>query len=360
MNGLVVTTPQHDTLVLRAIGSMAHGYSRVFASGFLATRLSPPAPVRRTGFEQSLTISSRRDVADDVVELTLSSGSGAPLTAWAPGAHLDVVTPAGRLRHYSLCGDPAERDRYRIAVRLLPGGGGGSRELHGLATGDRLTVRGPRNAFPFYDGAAGYLFIAAGIGITPILPMVRAAATRSAPWTLAYLGRSRSTMPYLSDPAPLPGGRVIVHTSDQDGRADVRELLRLARRREAVFVCGPATLLDDVLRLAPQELPEKSSLHLERFTPSSAAEGPSFTAHLRRTGCSLQVGPGESTLDRIRTVLPDVAYSCRQGFCGTCRTRVLSGAVDHHDRVLLPAEREQEMTICVSRGTGEGILELDL
>jgi ferredoxin-NADP reductase len=353
------TMHRESTPVLRAIGAAARGYSRVFAAGPLAARLSPAAPVRLDGFSRPLVVHDRRQVAEGVVELTMTAPAGDRLPAWAPGAHVDVVTPEGRLRNYSLCGDPADRDRYRIAVRLLPGGGGGSRELHSVGVGDRLTVRGPRNAFPFYGGAPGYVFIAAGIGITPLLPMARAAAAGSAPWTLIHLGRSRSTMPYLDEPRRWPGGHVVVRTSDRDGRTDVRDLLRLAGHRHAVYACGPPPLLDDILKLAPQELPSTASLHLERFT-GPAPDGRPFTLTLRRSGHVLRVEPHESALERIRTVLPDVPHSCTRGFCGTCRTRVLSGAVEHRDSALLPDEREREMTICVSRGTGDEPVELDL
>jgi ferredoxin-NADP reductase len=359
MTGHTLPAGPDRTPVLRAIGVAARGYSKVFAGGRLAHRLSPAAPVRHAGFRRPLVVAARRHVADGVVELTLTDGAGAPLPAWTPGAHLDVVTPEGRLRHYSLCGDPGERDGYRIAVRLLPGGGGGSRELHGVRPGEGLTVRGPRNGFPFHDGAPGYLFVAAGIGITPILPMVRAAAAGSAPWALVHIGRSRATLPYLDEAGRLPGGRVVVHTTDHDGRPDVRDVLRRAGRGDAVYVCGPSGLLDDVLRLAPEVLPDATSLHLERFT-TPVAGGAAFTVALRRSGHTLRVEPRESALDRIRTVLPDVAYSCRRGFCGTCRTGVLSGAVDHRDRVLLPGERDTEMAICVSRAAGDTTLELDL
>jgi ferredoxin-NADP reductase len=145
-----------------------------------------------------LMVDEVRVEACDARSFRLISDSGAELPSWQPGSHLEVLLPSGRRRHYSLCGNPADRRCYRIAVRRLADGGGGSRELHdSIGPGSTLTVRGPRNAFP-YVAAQAYLFLAGGIGITPILPMVKQAAADGTPWQLVYTGRSRASMPFLA------------------------------------------------------------------------------------------------------------------------------------------------------------------
>ncbi|MGH3798316.1 MAG: ferredoxin reductase, partial [Pseudonocardiaceae bacterium] len=157
------------------------------------------APTRVVDRERTLVVAEVRVEADGVRSFRLTAPDGAALPAWQPGSHLDVLLPSGRRRHYSLCGDPADRGCYRIAVRWIADGGGGSQELHdSVAAGSTLTVSGPRNGFP-YVPAANYLFIAGGIGITPILPMVKHAAASGAQWRLVYTGRSRESMPFLHE-----------------------------------------------------------------------------------------------------------------------------------------------------------------
>jgi ferredoxin-NADP reductase len=148
----------------------------------------------------TLVVTDRTIVARDenVVALTLSAPDRGQLPVWQPGCHLDVHLPSGRRRQYSLCGNPDDRTHYRIAVRAVPDGGGGSVEMHALAPGATVTVRGPRNGFPFV-GRGRALFVAGGIGITPILAMVRAARASGMDWQFVYSGRSRESMPFLDE-----------------------------------------------------------------------------------------------------------------------------------------------------------------
>nr|WP_281880953.1 PDR/VanB family oxidoreductase [Nocardia sputorum] len=322
-------------------------YRKVFVTGRAASLLSRPNVVRRTGFDLDTTITAIDREAADVVSLTLRAAAGGPLPTWRPGAHVDVFLPSGRQRQYSLCGDPSNRFRYRIAVRLIPEGGGGSREIHqSLRIGDRLRIRGPRNAFTFVD-APSYLFLAGGIGITPILPMVKAAGTRG---RLVYVGRSRETMPFLAD---LPDADV--RPDDEFGPPDVAALLARAEPGAAVYVCGPPPMLE-----AAQQclfaLNPTASLHTERFSALPVVDGAEFDLTLARAGTTIRVAADETALTAIHRELPDVAYSCRQGFCGTCKVAVVSGAVDHRDRVLTAAERENQMLVCVSRAASEHLV----
>jgi ferredoxin-NADP reductase len=343
---------------LRILASAVDVYKRVFVEGTAAQLLSRPQPVRHSGYDFPLAIERIVPEAEGVVSLTLRDPDGAQLPAWTPGAHIDVFLPSGRQRQYSLNGDPEDRYSYRIAVRHIANGEGVSCEIHTrLFAGDLLTVRGPRNAFPFIS-APKYLFVAGGIGITPILPMITAAERARTPWRLMYFGRTRARMPFLCELAGYTGGDVVVRPDDEFGVPNPRMIFEQTPTGAAVYVCGPPALADaarEVLSLHDQT----ASLHTERFSPLPVRDGEPFRIRLRRSAIDVDVAADESALTAIRRALPGVAYSCQQGFCGTCRAGVLAGRVDHRDRLLLDGDRESAMLTCVSRSRG-GELELDL
>nr|WP_280492859.1 PDR/VanB family oxidoreductase [Nocardia asiatica] len=313
----------------------------------------------------ALVVTERRIEArdQDVVSLRLAAPDGRALPSWRPGAHLDLELPSGRLRQYSLCGDPADLRAYRVAVRRIPEGGGGSVEVHdALAVGSPIVVRGPRNAFPFavpgHGSAADRLhFVAGGIGITPILPMARLAHRLGIEWSMVYTGRSRDTLPFLDEIAGF-GDRVVVRTDDAHGLPDASDLLPGVGSDTAIYCCGPApmiTVIADAVRRMPYV-----ELHSERFSPPPIVDGKPFEIQFASTGEVVEVGADRSALDTILTSRPDRPYSCRQGFCRTCKVRVLAGEPDHRDTVLTAAEHEAgEMLVCVSRADG-GRLVLDL
>ncbi|GAA4421073.1 PDR/VanB family oxidoreductase [Actinokineospora soli] len=302
----------------------------------------PPArPVDR---DLRVVVRSVVGEAEGVVSLVLADPSGARLPAWRPGCHVDVVLPSGTVRQYSLCGEPADLRTYRIAVRLV---GSGSAEAHGLEPGTPLVLRGPRNAFPFV-GHGPCLFIAGGIGITPILPMVRHAAARGADWRLVYTGRSRAALPFLDELASLrTTDRVEVRTDDEHGLPTAADLLGRAPSGAAVYVCGPVPVIELVKAAWP------GRFHAERFSPPPVVDGSPFELQLGAGGPVVPVGADESALEALRRARPDVAYSCRQGFCGTCKVRVLSGAVEHRGRAL---SEEDTMLVCVSRAAGDRVV----
>ncbi|MEU8933358.1 PDR/VanB family oxidoreductase [Streptomyces sp. NPDC048409] len=307
--------------------------------------LDPPTSGRPRSRALRLRVAARETVADGVVQLRLE---GERLPGWEPGAHLDVVLPSGLVRQYSLCGDPADASSYTIAARLVADGRGGSREVHErVAEGMELEVRGPRNRFPL-AGADSYVFVAGGIGITPILSMVRSLPP-GARWRLLYCGRSRASMPFVAE---LAGDeRVTVVAEDEDGRPDLDALT--VPDGALVYCCGPQGLMAAVQERFP-------AVRLERFGPSAGgADDQAFELELRRSGRTLTVPADSTVLAAVRAELPDTAYSCAQGFCGTCQQRVLAGEVDHRDELLTDAERADSMLICVSRAHG-GRLVLDL
>lgn len=312
--------------------------------------------------ETTVVVAAKDTIAEAVVSLTLRDPAGGPLAAWEPGAHLDLRLEPGLERQYSLCGDPADRHTWRVAVLREPGGRGGSALVHDrLRTGALLLARGPRNHFPLVS-AARYLFIAGGIGITPILSMVAAARAAGADWHLLYGGRRRRSMAFLDELAAL-GGQVSVRPEDETGLLDLAGPLAEPRDDTAVYCCGPEPLLAAVEDGCSGWPP--GALHLERFaprpSPGEAVADHAFEVVLARSGLTLTVSPGASVLRAVEEAGVGVLSSCREGTCGTCETTVLDGIPDHRDSVLTGDERDTRefMMICVSRARGPRLV-LDL
>jgi cytochrome P450/ferredoxin-NADP reductase len=296
-------------------------------------------------------VAAKREVAEDVVTLTLRDLGGHPLPAWEPGAHVDLILDSAPTRQYSLCGDPADRHEYRLGVLRDPGGRGGSLHVHDrLSEGDVVRVRGPRNNFPLVPSPR-YLFLAGGIGITPILPMVRAAEGAGADWRLVYGGRRRDSMAFLDELSQY-GERVEVCPQDETGLLPLAALLGTPEPETAIYCCGPEPLLAAVTSHSTSWPP--GSLHLERFAPKPQAEPvrkDAFEVVLRRSELTLTVPPERSILSVVEEAGVGVLSSCAEGTCGTCETAVLDGEPDHLDSVLSEAERRASecMLICVSR-----------
>lgn len=310
-----------------------------------------------TVYEAELVVERRESAADGVLALTLRHPLGEELPAWEPGAHVDVVLGPELERQYSLCGDPADRSAWRIAVLREPEGRGGSARVHEqLGEGDKVRVRGPRNHFRL-EPAARYRFVAGGIGITPILPMLAAAEAAGAQWTLLYGGRTRNSLAFAGELARY-GDRVMLRPQDEFGLLDLEAVTGDLPDDALVYCCGPGPLLDAVEARCPA-----GRLRVERFTPKEqpAAANGEFEVELAQSGRTVTVGPDVSVLDAIRAAGVEVLFSCTEGTCGTCETDVLDGTPDHRDSVLTDAEREsgETMMICVSRCRGKRLV-LDL
>ena len=299
--------------------------------------------------EIEVAVRSRATLASDVDVFELVPVDGAVLPEWRPGAHIDVLTDIGAERQYSLCGDPADRTAWRVGVLREPAGRGGSLWIHQhLTPGARVRVRGPWNHFTLAP-AAGYRFIAGGIGITPLLPMLAAAEAAGTPWTLDYSARSRDHMGFLEELAGY-GDRVRLHPSDEGDRLDIGAVLPAAG--ELVFACGPRRMVD-ALEEAALAWPAET-LHVERFEARELTEPvlhESFEVELVISGTTVEVAEDQSVLDAVEAAGVFVLSSCREGTCGTCETVVLEGEVDHRDSILSPGEQAagDRMMICVSR-----------
>jgi ferredoxin-NADP reductase len=355
---------------LRNLTAFTAGYRWLFERG----RGRGAAPPRRSlppavSAWRTMRVVKRAQECADVISLRLGAAvdsaavdsaavdgaavDGAGLPRWQPGAHLRVELPSGLIRHYSLCGDTRDRDGYTIAVRHLTGAGagGGSAEIfESVAEGSTVRVLGPRNGFPFAAEPV-LLFIAGGIGITPLLPMVREAASLGLDWRLVYRGRNADTMPFADEVRAIDPARVELLTGPGHRAAD---LVRRAPKGAAVYCCGPASLIDEARSYRPG-----GAFRFERFTAAPIADGAPFTVEAR--GDVLAIPANRSILDVLLDAGTGIPYSCRQGFCGTCRQRVLRGTVQHRDRHLTDAERAVgDVLICVSRAAEGERLVLDL
>lgn len=346
-----------------SVGLADAAVTGLFALSGAIRKVAPPRAVDRT---IALTVAERTVVAhdQDVIALRLEAADGGPLPRWHPGSHIDVHLPSGRLRQYSLCGDPDDAHSYRIAVRRIPGGGGGSVEVHDdVAVGARVLTSGPRNAFPltipgYGSPAHRFRFIAGGIGITPILPMLAAAERLGVDWSMIYAGRSADTLPFLDELARF-GDRIQIRTDDAHGLPTAADLLGDCPDGTTVYACGPAPMLTAVRTALVGR--DDVELHFERFAAPPVVDGRAFDVTVASSGHTVGVGADETALAALVRAGVRVPYSCQQGFCGTCRTRVLSGAVEHRDTLLTDPERAAGlMLVCTSRADGDDALVLDL
>ncbi|WP_431905261.1 PDR/VanB family oxidoreductase [Amycolatopsis thermoflava] len=315
-----------------------------------------------TEVELDVLLERKEELAAGVVRLTLRHPAGEPLPEWEPGAHLDLVLGEGLVRQYSLCGDPADPSVLQVAVLREPDGRGGSAWVHDrLSTGDTVRIRGPRNHFRLVDSPR-YLFVAGGIGITPIVPMIARAEASGSDWRLVYGGRSRASMAFREELVARYGDRVEIRPQDETGLLDLDELLGAPRDGVAVYCCGPEPLLAAVEQRCAAWPP--GSLHVERFSPKAGAdagERTTFEVELAASGRTVTVPPDKSILAAVEEAGVSVLSSCQEGTCGTCETPVLDGVPDHRDSLLTDAERaaNDTMMICVSRSCGPRLV-LDL
>ncbi|MCA1218723.1 PDR/VanB family oxidoreductase [Streptomyces sp. 8L] len=313
--------------------------------------------------ESDLVLVRRDTLAEGVVRLTLAHPEGGPLPAWTPGAHLDLLLAPGLERQYSLCGDPADTSVLQVAVAREANGRGGSRYVHDrLAEGATVRVRGPRNHFALVEAPA-YLFVAGGIGITPLRPMIDAVDRAGARWRLVYGGRTRASMAFADELAAHRPGQVELCPQDETGLLDLAALLGTPREDTALYACGPEPLLTAVEQRCAS-WPD-GALHTERFAPkpepTTECSGP-FEVELARSGRVLEVPGDRSVLQTVEEAGVQVLSSCREGTCGTCETDVLEGVPLHRDSLLTAEERAagDVMFICVSRCRPGGRLVLDL
>ena len=316
--------------------------------------------------ERRLRVQSATWEAEGIHSYALRDPDGRDLAPFTAGSHIDLHLPTGVVRSYSLINPQDERRRYVIAVQRDRASRGGSTWVHDrLKIGETITVAGPRNNFPLAEDAARSLFIAGGIGITPLWCMVQRLAALGRPFELIYCVRTRKEAAFLEplqSVAQRPGAKITFNFDGEPGgkMLDIKATVAAAAPDTHLYCCGPLPMLG-AFEEATKDLP-RERVHLEYFTAKEApAAAGGFTVVLAKTGKSFVIAPGKTILETLLDAGLPVPCSCLEGVCGTCETKVLEGVPDHRDVVLTEAERQanKTMMICCS-GSKSDKLVLDL
>lgn len=311
-------------------------------------------------------VARRAQEADGICSFELVPDDGASLPPFTAGAHLDVCVAPGLIRQYSLCNDPAESGRYRIAVLREPASRGGSAGMHErVQVGDRLKVSPPKNHFPLAP-APHSLLLAGGIGVTPILAMARKLHAAGEAFEMHYCGRHASRMAFLDELMQSAfAAKVQVHVDDGPAEQtfDARGVLAGVSDATHLYVCGPAGFMDHVLATARELGWPDARLHREYFAGAvtATATDAAFDVRVASTGQVIHVPASKRVIDVLAEHGIDVPVSCESGVCGTCLTQVLEGQPDHRDSFLTDSERQanDQFTPCCSRASSP-LLVLDL
>lgn len=311
--------------------------------------------------QMTLDVVEASEIAEGIHRFELRDPNGAELPEFTPGAHIGVRAGSDPERKYSLCNDPGERDRYVIAVKREKEGRGASVNLvDGTNVGARLRCSPPRNDFPLADRATNFLFIAGGIGITPIVSMVRhLKSTGKGRFKLYYCSRNPAATAFRAElSAPEYHGQVVFHYDggEPDRALDLWPILERPTGAH-LYCCGPRPMLEAVRDMTGHW--SAAAVHFESFLDGAATRKPedhSFRVRLARSGDVVDVPADRSILEALRAAGHDAPSSCESGTCGTCRTRLLDGEADHRDLVLSDAERAHNIMVCVSRSKSDELL----
>ncbi len=306
-----------------------------------------------------LRVTRNDKIADGIHMLEFRDAGGQPLPEFSAGAHIAVQVPNGALRKYSLCNDPAERDRYLVAVKRESNGRGGSANLiDEVKTGDRLMVASPVNDFRLPPRAQDFLFIAGGIGITPIMAMIRQLRKEGKRFRLFYCTRSPETTAFLDElSAPEFKDQVTIYFDHGDPARslDLRPILAERKNREHLYCCGPRPLMEAVRHMTDHW--SSAAIYFEAFSDAETHKPTDkpFKVRLARSGEVVEIPADKTILEVLRDHGLEVPSSCESGTCGTCRTKLLAGKADHRDLVLADHERANTIMICVSRALSDEI-----
>ena len=306
-----------------------------------------------------LRVTRNDPIAEGIHLFEFREPGGFALPAFSGGAHIAVRVPSGEVRKYSLCNDPAERDRYQVAVKRESSGSGASGDLiDRVKAGDIILVGEPVNGFALPARAQDFLFIAGGIGITPIMSMIRQVRGAGKRFRLIYVSHAPETTAFRDElAAPDLKDFVTIYYDDGDPArlTDLRSVLKERQNREHLYCCGPRPLMEAVREMTDHWSP--TAVHFEAFAPPAKRNGGdhAFRIKLARTGKTLDVPAGKSILEVLRENGYETPSSCETGTCGTCRVKYLAGEADHRDLVLSHAEKTDTIMICVSRAKGDEI-----
>ena len=306
-----------------------------------------------------LRVTRNEKIADGIHLFELRDANGGALPEFTAGAHIAITVPSGLLRKYSLCNDPAERERYQVAVKREVGGRGGSIDLiDNVKAGDELMVAAPVNDFGLPPRASDFLFIAGGIGITPMMAMIRQVQAAGKRFRLFYCTRSPETTAFreaLSSPDLKDHVTIHYDGGDPACSLNLKPVLKERQNREHLYCCGPRPLMEAVRAMTDHWSP--TAVHFEAFSEAEThkASDTPFTVRLAKSGTVLDVPVDKTILEVLRQHGLDVPSSCETGTCGTCRTKLLAGVADHRDLVLAEHEKADTIMICVSRAKTDEI-----
>ncbi len=306
-----------------------------------------------------LRVTRNARIADGIHLLEFRAADGAVLPAFTAGAHIAIQLPNGLLRKYSLCNDPAERDRYQIAVKREANGRGGSKALiDNTKAGDTLMVAKPVNDFSLPPRGQDFLFIAGGIGVTPMIAMIHELRAAGKRFRLFYFNRTPEMTAFRDElsAADLKDS-VVIHYDDGDpARAfDLMPILKERQNREHLYCCGPRPLMEAVRAMTDHW--SSAAVHFEAFSEAEThkAGDSAFDVRLAKSGKTIVVPADKTILEVLRDNGIEVPSSCETGTCGTCRTKIIEGIADHRDLVLAEHEKADTIMICVSRAKGDAI-----
>lgn len=319
------------------------------------------------GAPRQVRVRAMRYEADGVCSVELApAGAGGPLAPFTAGAHIDLHLPGGLVRSYSLLNGQDDASRYVVGVHLHPASRGGSRHVHAaLRPGDVVTIAGPRNHFALVEDAAHTVFIAGGIGITPLLSMMRRLNALGRPWELHYAARTRAQAGFVDEVQALAAGgtgRVTIALDGEPGGVmlDLAAIVAGAPTQAHLYCCGPTGMLQ-AFEAATAGVPPQR-VHTEYFAPRQQADtAGGFDVQCARSAKAFRVAPGQTVLQALLAQGVQVPYSCEQGICGSCEVAVLQGTPDHRDEILTPQEKAagKTMMVCCS-GAQTDLLVLDI
>lgn len=313
----------------------------------------------------TLCVAASREIAERVREITLKAPDGAVLPPFSAGAHVEIHLPDGTTRPYSLVdldGTAMHPESYTLGVLLETESTGGSRYMHGLQPGDRVTVSAPKNSFALTDSQTPALLVAGGIGITPIASMATALKAAGRPYRLIYAGRSAGAMGFADLLTTHHGEALTLHCDDAQGCPLPLEPLLKEAADSHLYICGPRGMIEAAREIAAANGFASDAVHFELFEQAAPQAGDQpFEVEIASTGQVFTVPADKTIIEALEAEGVDLIYDCQRGDCGICQTGLLEGEADHRDVVLTDAERAANtlIHICVSRARSAR-LKLDL
>ena len=328
----------------------------------VSLELSKMPEKNETGRKADLRVkvSEKIKTAEGIVSIKLESIDG-QLPTFQPGAHIDLHLQNGLVRQYSLVNGPGETNFYRIGVKLEEPSAGGSSYIHeNLRVGDVLACSTPRNNFPLRRDSIKTIFIAGGIGLTPLLAMSQALDVMSLDYEFHYFVQNDKHIAFSSVLNKLKNKAFIHEGFSPDSTVKkINDVLKSPKNSMNLYVCGPGPMLEATRQIAAELNWPNNSIHFEYFKNSNEIDdSSSFEIELARSALSLNVPTGKSILEVLRENGVDLPSSCEQGACGTCKVGVIKGSIDHQDVYLNEGERSEGdvMMTCVSRSLSKSLI----